>query len=143
MSFTSFLSSLFRSLLAFFLGGLAFILIVMPYGIILDSVFPGSMGSDMIPETLSSQVLLIVINFIGGSIATLVVSLMAPKRINVHAFLFGVFLLFLNLSTLFGSSVSWPLWISIVLLVALPFEIWTGAWLGNYIRVSDQQKSAV
>lgn len=143
MSFTSFLSSLFRSLLAFFLGGLAFILIVMPYGIILDSVFPGSMGSDMIPETLSSQILLIVINFIGGSIATLVVSLMAPKRINVHAFLFGVFLLFLNLSTLFGSSVSWPLWISIVLLVALPFEIWTGAWLGNYIRVSDQQKSAV
>lgn len=143
MSFTSFLSSLFRSLLAFFLGGLAFILIVMPYGIILDSVFPGSMGSDMIPETLSSQVLLIVINFIGGSIATLVVSLMAPKRINVHAFLFGVFLLFLNLTTLFGSSVSWPLWISIVLLVALPFEIWTGAWLGNYIRVSDQQKSAV
>lgn len=137
MKFSSLLSSLSRSLLAFFLGGLAFILIVMPYGIILDSVFPGSMGNDMIPETISSQILLIVINFIGGSIATLVVSLMAPKRINVHAILFGLILLGLNLSALFGTSLSWPFWISVMLLAALPFEICTGAWLGNYIRVSE------
>lgn len=132
-SFTSFL----RSTLAIFTGLLALGLIVFPSGIVIESVFPGSVNTNKIPITISSQILLIVIEFIGGSVATLVVSLMAPKPLNIHALLFGLLIFALNLSALFGSTAVWPLWLSIVLLTAIPIEVWTGVWLGKYIRGSD------
>ncbi|MGK7370384.1 MAG: hypothetical protein ACNS64_09230 [Candidatus Halalkalibacterium sp. M3_1C_030] len=133
-SFTSFL----RSTLAIFTGLLALGLIVFPSGIVIESVFPGSVNTNKIPITISSQILLIVIEFIGGSVATLVVSLMAPKPLNIHALLFGVLIFALNLSALFGSTAVWPLWLSIVLLTAIPIEVWTGVWLGKYIREGEQ-----
>lgn len=133
-SFTSFL----RSTLAIFTGLLALGLIVFPSGIVIESVFPGSVNTNKIPITISSQILLIVIEFIGGSVATLVVSLMAPKPLNIHALLFGLLIFALNLSALFGSTAVWPLWLSIVLLTAIPIEVWTGVWLGKYIREGEQ-----
>ena len=134
MKVSSLLSSILRSLLAIFVGILVFVLIVMPYGIILESVFPGSLGEDNLPATFPSQLLLIVINFIGGSIGTLVVSLMAPSQINLHAVIFGILLLVFNLSALFGTAHTWSLWMSVVMLTVLPLEVWSGAWLANYIR---------
>lgn len=134
MSQTYSFSSFLRSTLAIFTGLLALGLIVFPSGIVIESVFPDSMNSNRIPVTAASQILLIVIQFIGGSVGALVVSLMAPKSLYVHALLYGLIVFALNLSSLFGSSIAWPLWMSIVLLAAIPLEAWSGAWLGNYIR---------
>lgn len=134
MSQTYSFSSFLRSTLAIFTGLLALGLIVFPSGIVIESVFPDSMNSNRIPVTAASQILLIVIQFIGGSVGALVVSLMAPKSLYVHALLYGLIVFALNLSSLFGSSIAWPLWMSIVLLAAIPLEAWSGVWLGNYIR---------
>ena len=133
-TFTSFM----RSILAIFTGLLALGLIVFPSGIVIESVFPGSMDANKIPGTLSSQVLLVVIECIGGSVGALVVSLMSPKPLYVHALLFGLLIFGLNLSAFYGSVAVWPLWLSMVLLAAIPIQVWTGLWLGNYIREGEQ-----
>ncbi len=133
-SFTSFM----RSILAIFTGLLALGLIVFPSGIVIESVFPDSMDVNKIPGTLSSQILLVVIEFIGGSVGALVVSLMSPKPLYVHALLFGLLVFGLNVSAFFGSAAVWPLGLSIVLLTVIPIQVWTGLWLGKYIREGEQ-----
>lgn len=133
-TFTSFL----RSTLAILTGLLALGLIVFPSGIVIESVFPGSMDASKIPVTVASQVLLLVIEFIGGAVGALVVSLMSPKPINVHALFFGLLIFALNLSALFSSAAIWPLWLSIVMLAAIPVQVWVGLRLGKYIREGEQ-----
>lgn len=133
-SFTSFM----RSILAIFTGLLAIGLIVFPSGIVIESVFPDSLDANRIPGTIASQILLVVIEFIGGSVGALVVSLMSPKPLNAHALFFGLLIFALNLSALFGSAEVWPLWLSIVLLAAIPVQVWVGLWLGKYIREDGQ-----
>ena len=133
-TFTSFL----RSTLAIFTGLLAVGLVVFPSGIVIESIFPGSMDANNIPGTVASQILLIVIEFIGATVGTLVVSMIAPRPLNMHALLFGLLLLVFNSTALFGASSSWPLWMSVVLLAAIPAEVWVGVSLGKYIRESEQ-----
>ena len=133
MSFSSNLLSLLRSLLAFFFGILVLGLIVFPAGLVIESVFPGSLGTDLFPVTFTSQLLLLVIEFIGGTVATMVVTLSAPRALAIHAILFGIPLLGLNIITATGGS-SLPTWVSIMLIIAVVPQVWIGFKLGNYIR---------
>lgn len=126
-----------RSVLAFFLGSLALILTVFPSGIVIESVFPGSMESGGFPNIIPAQFLLLLIEFIGGALGTLVVILVAPGTLLLHALFFGALVLALNILTISSGVPNWPLWGSITLLAAVPAEVWIGYGLGRYIRGED------
>ncbi len=138
MNFLSQLISLLKSLLAIVLGFLVLGLTIFPSGIVMEAVFPGSIGPDNFPVTLSSQILLLIIEFIAVSVATLVVVLAAPRSLNIHAIVFGAFVLIVTLFTITAPASVWPFWMSVVLLIGLPFQIWSGLWLGKYIKDSEQ-----
>jgi len=137
MSFKSSVLPMLRSMLAFFLGSLALILTVFPAGIVIESVFPGSMDSGNFPNIFSAQFLLLLIEFIGGTLGTLVVILAAPGTLLLHGLLFGALILALSIMTITSSVANWPLWASIILLAAVPAEVWIGYALGKYIRGGD------
>lgn len=141
MNFTSTLLTLLQSILAFFFGILVLGLVIFPAGIVIESAFPGSLGPDNFPVTVTSQILLLVIEFIGGAVATMVVILAAPRALAVHAILFGALILGLNILTITAAGSGWPLWASAVLLIAVLPQIWMGLKLGRYIRkpVSSDQ----
>lgn len=134
MNLKSSLLPMLRSVLAFFLGSLALILTVFPSGIVIESVFPGAMETGGFPNIFPAQFLLLLIEFIGGTLGTLVVILAAPGTLLLHAVLFGALILALNILTITSGASIWPLWASIVLLAAVPVEVWVGYGLGNYIR---------
>lgn len=137
MNLKSSLLPMLRSVLAFFLGSLALILTVFPSGIVIESVFPGSMDSGNFPNIFPAQFLLLLIEFIGGTLGTLIVILAAPGTLLLHAVLFGALVLALNILTLTSGVAAWPIWASIILLAAVPAEAWIGYALGNYIRGGD------
>ena len=138
MIFLSRIISILKSLLAILLGFLVLGLTIFPSGIVLEAVFPGSIGPDNFPVTLSSQILLLTIEFIAVSAATLVVVLAAPRSLNIHAIIFGAFILIGTIFTIIAPASAWPLWMSVILLVGLPFQIRIGLWLGKYIKDNDQ-----
>lgn len=138
MNYLSQLISLLKSILAILLGFLVLGLTIFPSGIVMEAVFPGSIGPDNFPVTIASQILLLTIEFIAVSAATLVVALAAPRSLNIHAVVFGAFVLAITIFTITAPASAWPLWMSVTLLVGLPFQIWSGLWLGKYIKGSDQ-----
>lgn len=138
MNFLSNLISLLKSLLAIVLGFLVLGLTIFPSGIVMEAVFPGSIGPDNFPVTLSSQILLLIIEFIAVSFGALVVVLAAPRALNIHAIVFGAIILVVTILSILVPASVWPLWMSFILMLGLPFQIWSGLWLGKYIKDYDQ-----
>lgn len=134
MNFKSSFVSMLSSLLAFALALLALVIVVFPAGIVIESVFPGSLGPNNMPTTIPSQLLLITISFIGGTLGTLVVTLIAQSTYRLHAILFGALVLAINILIITSSSLTVPVWISVMLIILVAPQVLLGFRIGIYIR---------
>lgn len=142
MNLKSTLLSMFSSLLAFSLGLLALVLVVFPAGIVIESVFPGALGPNNMPTTIPSQILLIIISFIGGTLGTLVVSLVAPGTFRLHTILFGGLVLAVNILIITSSVLTLPTWVSVVLIIFVAPQVLLGFKIGMYIRKPETDSSS-
>lgn len=130
------------SILALVLAVGAVVLVNVPGPMLIEGLFPGSLGPDDMPATTPARWLLLAIVFTAGVAGAFVVVVVAPVRPVLHALILLAIYLVIDVGAVLSLRATQPLWFT-ALIVPLVFpQLWLGAVLGLRARTRWRGASA-
>lgn len=125
---------LVRSLIALVLAFVAVIVVNYVTTPPTKALFPDDLGAGGLPLTLPAQIVTLVTLFAAGVAGGFVLTLLAPRALAAHAWVFCALAVITDLTTILGSWSAAPLWFKVVMVGTVPLQVWVGFRLALAIR---------
>lgn len=103
---------------------------------LLKAIFPEAISELGMPGSLVSQFAYQVMLFIAGMTGAWLIVNFAKSAAWILVWIFGILALFIDLYLGMTKFSDLPSWFRIVMLIAIPFQLWVGVKIGFYFKRS-------